>query len=68
LSNKHYKIIYNSIFVIVNYYIKIIKYIFIIIKINVAKLIKIFFNKIVLCFETLTSIVSNKEFVFINIF
>ncbi len=68
LSNKYYKIIYNLIFIIVNCCTKIIKYIFIIIKINIAKLVKVFFNKIVLYFETLASIVSHKRFVFTNIF
>jgi len=68
LSNKYYKVIYNLIFVIVDCYTKIIKYIFIITRINIIKLAKVFFNKIVLYFETLASIVSNKEFIFISVF
>jgi len=44
------------------------KYIFVIIKIDVAKLAKMFFDKIVLRFETLASIVSDKEFVFTSAF
>jgi len=68
LLSKRRKVVYNSIFVIVNCYTKIIKYIFVIIKINVAKLAKVFFDKIVLCFETLINIVSDKEFVFISVF
>ncbi len=45
-----------------------IKYIFIITRIDVAKLAKMFFDKIVLRFETLIDIMSDKEFVFISIF
>ena len=45
-----------------------IKYIFVIIKIDVAKLAKVFFDKIVLRFETLINIVSDKRFVFTSVF
>jgi len=68
LLNKYYKIVYNSIFVIVNCSTKIVKYIFVIIRINIAKLVKIFFVKIVLRFEILVNIVNNRKFIFINIF
>jgi len=68
LPSKYYKLIYNLIFIIVDYYTKIIKYIFVITRIDIAKLAKVFFNKIVLYFEMLTNIVSNKKFVFISIF
>jgi hypothetical protein len=68
LSNKRRKVVYNLIFVIVNRYTKMIKYISIIIKIDVAKLAKMFFDKIVLRFETLTSIVSDKKFIFTSVF
>jgi len=66
-SNKRREVVYNSIFVIVDCYIKITKYILVIIKIDVAKLIRVFFEEIVLRFEISTSITSNKEFIFINI-
>jgi len=68
LSNKCRKVVYNSIFVIVDRYTKIIKYILVIIKIDIAKLAKMFFDKIVLRFETSTSIISDKEFVFTSVF
>ncbi len=68
LLNKYYKIVYNSIFVVVDCYTKIIRYIFVIIRINIAKLTKVFFNKIILYFEILANIVSNKKIVFPNIF
>jgi len=45
-----------------------IKYIFVIIKIDVAKLAKVFFDKIVLRFETLINIVSDKRFIFTSVF
>jgi hypothetical protein len=54
LLNKRRKVVYNLIFVIVNRCTKITKYIFVITRIDVAKLAKMFFNKIVLRFETLT--------------
>jgi len=60
--------VYNLIFVIVDYYTKIIKYIFVIIKIDVAKLVKVFFDKIILRFETLIDIISDKKSVFTGIF
>ncbi len=68
LLKKYYKVIYNLIFIIVNCCIKIIKYIFIIIRVNIVKLTKVFFNKIVLYFEILTNITSDKKFIFTNIF
>jgi len=68
LLNKYYKVIYNLIFVIVDFYTKIVKYISIIIRIDIAKLAKIFFDKIVLRFEILVNIVSNKKIIFISVF
>ena len=44
------------------------RYIFVITRIDVAKLAKMFFNKIVLRFETLIDIMSDKEFVFTSVF
>ena len=49
--NKRRDVIYDSILMIINQYIKIIKYISIIKKIDVAELTKIFFEKIILCFD-----------------
>jgi len=68
LLNKYYKVIYNLIYIIVNCCTKTIKYIFIIIRINIVELAKIFFDKIVLYFETLIYITSDKKIVFINNF
>ncbi len=68
LSNKRRKVVYDLIFVIINCCTKIIKYIFVIIRIDVANLAKKFFDKIVLRFETLANIVSDKRFVFTSVF
>ena len=45
-----------------------IKYLSIIIKIDVAKLTNVFFEKIVLHFDISTNIVNDKNFLFINVF
>jgi len=60
--------VYNLIFIIVDCCTKIIKYIFVIIRIDVAKLAKMFFDKIVLYFETLANIINNKKIVFTSVF
>ena len=67
-SSKRKEIVYDSIFVMINRYIKMIKYIFVTIKINVAKLTKIFFENIVLRFDMSRDIMNDKDFVFINVF
>ena len=67
-SSKRDKIVYNSILVIIDKCIKRIKYLSIIIKIDVAKLTNVFFKKIILYFDMSTNIISNKSFLFINVF
>ena len=66
--NKRKEVVYNSILIVMNRYIKIIKYIFIIVKIDVVALTKMFFEKIVLRFDFFNDIMSDKKFVFINVF
>ena len=66
--NKRKEIVYNSILIIINRYIKIIKYIFIIVKMNDVALTKIFFKKFVLRFDFFNDIINDKKFVFINVF
>ena len=68
LSSKRENIMYNAILVIVNKCIKTIKYLLMIIKIDVAELTKLFFKKIVLHFDISADIVNSKNFLFINIF
>ena len=67
-SSKRENVVYNAILVIINKCTKMIKYLLIIIKIDVVKLTKLFFEKIVLCFDTSADIVNNKNSLFINVF
>ena len=67
-SSKRDKIVYDLIFMIIDKYIKIIKYLLINIKINVLKLTNMFFEKIVLYFNILADIVNDRNFLFINAF
>ena len=68
LLNKKRDVVYNSILMIIDQYIKMIRYVLIIKKIDVAKLTKMFFKKIVLCFNISSKIVSDRKFVFTNAF
>ena len=67
-SSKRKEVVYDSILIVVNRYIKMTKYIFVIVKIDVVALTKMFFEEIVLRFDFFNDIVSDKEFVFINVF
>ena len=68
LSSKCENVIYDIILVIIDRYTKIIKYLSMIIKIDVAKLTKLFFEKIVLYFDISADIINNKDTLFINVF
>ena len=61
-SSKRENIVYNAILVILVKCTKMIKYLSMIIKIEVAKLMKLFFEKIVLRFDISVDIFSNKNF------
>ena len=67
-SSKRESVVYNAILVIINKCTKIIKYLSMIIKIDVAKFTKLFFEKSVLGFDMSTNIVNDKDFLFINAF
>ena len=67
-SSKRRDVVYDSILVIMNRCIKMIKYIFVTIKIDVVTLAKIFYEKILLRFDTSTEIVNDKDSVFISAF
>ena len=67
-SNKKRGVVYDSILMIINQYIKMIKYISIIKKIDAAKLTKMFFKKIVLRFNMSDEIVNDRKFMFMNAF
>ncbi len=68
LLNKRREVVYNLIFVIINRCTKMIKYISVTTRIDVIKLTKVFFEKIILRFNMLTNIISNRDSVFINAF
>ena len=67
-SSKRKEVVYDSILIVVNRYIKMTKYIFVIVKIDVVALTKMFFEEIVLRFDFFNDIVSDKEFVFTSAF
>ena len=67
-SNKRRDVVYDLILMMIDRYIKMIKYILIIKKIDVAELTKIFFKKIILRFDMSDEIVSDRNFVFMNKF
>ncbi len=68
LLNKRREVIYNLIFIIINRCIKIIKYILIIIRINIAELTKVFFKEIILRFNMLINIINDRDFIFTSAF
>ena len=53
---------------IINRYIKMIRYLFVFIIIDAAALAKLFFIKIVYYYDMFYNIVNNRDFVFINVF
>ena len=67
-SSKCKNVVYNALLTIVDKFTKTIKYLSMIIKIDVAKLIKLFFEKIVSRFDISAGIVNNKDFLFTNAF
>ena len=67
-SSKRKNVVYNVFLIIVDKCTKMTKYLSIIIKIDVAKLTKLFFEEIVLRFNMSADIINNKNFLFINAF
>ena len=59
---------YNVILIIINRFIKIIKYLFIKIIIDVVTLTKVFYNEIIYRYNILNDIVNDRDFIFINNF
>ena len=66
--NKYRDKIYNVILIIINRFIKIIRYLIINTIINIAKLMKIFYIKMIYYYNILNDIINNKNSIFINIF
>ena len=68
LSSKCKNVVYDTIFIIVNKCTKIIRYLLINIKIDIAKLTIFFFEIIILGFDMSADIVNDKNFLLINTF
>ena len=68
LFNKYKNIVYNAILVVINRYIKMIRYLFMSIIIDVVALTKLFFIKIICRYNMFYNIVNNRGFVFTNVF
>ena len=68
LFNKYKNVFYDVIFVIINRYIKIIKYLFIFIIIDIAALTKLFFIKTIYRYDMSYNIVNNRNFIFTTVF
>ena len=66
--NKYKNIIYNFILIIIDRFIKMIKYLLINIIIDVVALTKFFYIKIIYYYDILNDIVNNRNSIFINIF
>ena len=66
--NKYKSVVYNAILVIINRYIKIIKYLFVFIIIDVVALTELFFVEIVCRYDIFYNIVNDRDFMFINVF
>ena len=66
--NKYKNVVYNVILVIINRYIKMIKYLFMFIIIDAAALTKLFFIKIVYRYDMFYNIVNDRDFMFISVF
>ena len=67
-SSKRENVVYDAILVIVDKCTKMIKYLSMIIKIDVAKLTNLFFEKIVLHFDIPANIINDRDSLFINAF
>ena len=66
--NKYKNVVYNVIFVMINRYIKMIRYLFMFIIIDVVALAKLFFAEIVYRYDIFYNIVNNRNVIFINVF
>ena len=68
LFNKYKNIVYDVILVIINRYIKIIRYLFMFIIIDVVALTKLFFVEIVYYYNIFYNIINDRGSMFINVF
>ena len=68
LLSKLKGVVYNAILVVINRFIKIIKYLSIIIKIDVVELAKVFHAEIICYYDISNEIISDRESIFISNF
>ena len=68
LLSKLKGVVYNAILIMIDRFIKIIRYLSIIIKIDVAKLAKIFHAEIIYRYDISNKIISDRESIFISDF
>ena len=66
--NKYKDVVYDVILVMINRYIKMIRYLFVFIIIDAAALTELFFIEIVYRYDMSYDIVNDRDFVFINAF
>jgi len=66
--SKWKKVVYDSILVIVDHYMKMMHYLFMKKTLTVVKLAKLFFKKIALRYEISSNIIINKDSLFISAF
>ncbi len=60
--------VHNFVFVIINRYVKMTFYIFVTKKIIAIELMKIILNYVIFKYNALKNVVSNKEFICINVY
>ena len=66
--NKYKSVVYNVIFIIINRYIKMIKYLSVFIIIDAVALAELFFVEIVCRYDMFYNIVNDRSFVFTSVF
>ncbi len=68
LFSKWKEVVYDSILIIVDYYMKMTRYLFMKKTLTIVKLAELFFKKIVLKYEISNDIIINKNSLFISAF
>ena len=68
LFNKYKNVVYDVILVMINRYIKMIKYLFVFIIIDAVALTELFFIEIIYRYDMFYDIVNDRGFVFISVF
>ena len=66
--NKYKNVVYNVILVMIDRYIKMIRYLFIFIIIDAVALAELFFIKIIYRYNMFYNIVNDRGFMFISVF